>query len=75
MRRCPVGRYRTIADDLPAIGVVAQDAAALLPLSVRAPRRWLLDLDAHELLMLNVAAVQALAARIDALEAGRDTSR
>ena len=47
----------------------------MLPFSVRARTTdGLLDWNAHELFMLNVAAVQALAARVDALERpeGRD---
>ena len=69
VRQVPVVRARTTDGDLPSIGVVGQDVASLLPLSVRARATdGLLDFDAHELFMLNVAAVQALAARVDTLE-------
>jgi len=68
LRRVDVIRYRT-EDGTPAIGVVPEDIAPILPLSVRANGdEGRLDWDAHELFMLNVAAVQALAARLDTLE-------
>ena len=67
--RVPLVRYRLIETDEPGIGVVAQDVRDLLPLSVHArPMDGLLNWNAHELLILNVAAVQELAARVDALE-------
>lgn len=68
VRNVPIVRYRSIDSDAPGIGVVAQDVETLLPLSVRDRGDGLLDWNAHELFTLNVAAVQALAARLDALE-------
>ena len=54
------------------IGVIAQQAAAFLPRSVRERPDGVWDWNAHELLMLNVAAVQQLAARLDTLEGKAD---
>jgi len=71
VRRVPVVRYIHRATDAPGIGVVAQDVEAILPLSVRTRADGLKDWNAHELFMLNVAAVQALAARLDDLERTR----
>lgn len=51
-----------------AIGVDASAVGSVLPLSVTPGRDGLLVFNAHELFMLNVAAVQALAARVEALE-------
>jgi len=67
VRRVELVRYRVIDGDLPAIGVIAEDVRETLPLSVDDRGDGLLAWNAHELLMLNVAAVQALAARLDAL--------
>jgi Chaperone of endosialidase len=53
------------------IGVIAQDVQAVLPRSVRERPDGAFDWNAHELFMLNVVAVQELAARVDALEKER----
>jgi hypothetical protein len=50
------------------IGVIAQDVQAVLPRSVRQRDDGVYDWNAHELWMLNVVAVQELAARVAALE-------
>jgi Chaperone of endosialidase len=50
------------------IGILAQDAAPILPRSIRQREDGVYDWNAHELFMLNVVAVQELAARVAALE-------
>ena len=74
VRQVPVIRYQYTGEyhtpaSVRGIGVIAQDVASLLPLSVTTrPDNGALAWNAHELFMLNVAAVQSLAARLDALE-------
>jgi hypothetical protein len=74
VRRVPLVRFRyngqlgTPEGDR-GIGVIAQDVQALMPASVKRDLTGDgLSWNAHELFVLNVAAVQALAARLDALE-------
>ena len=78
VRRVPVvrfaytGDYGTPAGER-AIGVIADDLEPILPASVsRRPDTGIRLWDAHELFTLNVAAVQALAARVEALERQKD---
>lgn len=74
VRRVPLVRFRyngalgSHAGER-GIGVIAEDMAAIMPDSVKPDMLGeRLGWNAHELLMLNVAAVQALAARLDAIE-------
>jgi Chaperone of endosialidase len=53
------------------IGLIAQDAQAVLPHSIRDRGDGVFDWNAHELFMLNVVATQELAARVAALEKER----
>jgi Chaperone of endosialidase len=73
VQRVPLVRFRYTGAlgspaDVRGIGVVAQDIAPLLPASVHRDPAGTLGWNPHELLMLNVAAVQALATRLAALE-------
>jgi hypothetical protein len=80
VRRVPLVRFRyNGALGSPAgvagIGVVAQDLEPILPESVQRGHSGKIGWNAHELFVLNVAAVQALAARVDALEGHKDGTR
>ena len=74
VRRVPLVRFRyngalsSLAGER-AIGVVAEDVMEIMPDSFKPDLTGArLGWNAHELFVLNVAAVQALAARLDALE-------
>ena len=73
VRRAPLVRFRYNGllggpAGEAGIGVVAQDIEPILPASVQRGHDGSIGWNAHELLMLNVAAVQHLADRLDTLE-------
>ena len=73
VRRVPLSRFRyNGADGTPAgadvIGAIAEHIEPIMPASVGRQAGGGLDWNAHELFVLNVAAVQALAARLDRIE-------
>jgi len=73
VRRVPLVRYRYNGAygspaGMAAIGVIAENVADIMPDSIHHGSDGSLGWNAHELLMLNVAAVQALAARLERIE-------